>query len=214
MPYKYDQAERLARALIGGTNTFRAPFDEDAQVVAALDGELQFLDLSAFEDAGEQTRRGRAMVRYLVALFPHETSLPSLANRIHAVLGNPHLDEADIRRILDGRSAKDPSVRYQHIPYQRIQMVGAALMDGKPRTEAARVSGISVDTVTIIDEFLGLSVKRRSQQLDVAADAVREGWSVRQCANVLGVPRNTAHRLMHQARAILVELGELVEVAA
>ena len=185
------------------------PYDTDAPVTQEL-RRLSHLDLGALRDEfdGDWARTSRAHLRYLAALFP-SMPLGTLAQTIHDVVGNPRLPLADVRLILMGRSLADPTRVVERVRIEAIQSVGAVLQRGGDKQSAARASGVSVDTVEAIDNFLGLCQRHDDRQMDAAVAAAREGMSVRQLATMLNTSKSTAHRLLQRARSVLVELGEV-----
>jgi len=149
----------------------------------------------------------RAKIRYLGALFPTQ-KLYELATTIHSILHNDDVTEGDIRLILDGRKLSNPTEKTREVPLAGIQLAGLMLADGRSLTETANGSGLSVDTVRTIDNFLGISDRYKERLLDAAYDAIREGWTVRKFADTLGISRSHAHRVMVKAKEVLHELGE------
>ena len=169
--------------------------------------ELGYADLRQLFDSIADTRSVRARLRYLAALFPSK-GVPELASIIGGIIANPNWTDSDLRIVLEGRSLSDPSRETNEVPLYAIQEVGKVLIEGGTVREAARRSGVSVDTVEQIDNLLGIRQGITDRLMDAATAAVREGWTVRRLANVIGVSRSKAHRLMVDARRVLVELGE------
>jgi len=132
-----------------------------------------------------------------------------LALALHGILNNRSITVSDVRLILDGRALYDPSKKTNEVPVERIQTVGRLLTEGATKAAAADAAGVSIDTVDSIDQYLGLTLAWRDRMLTFACDAVREGVSVRRFGERENLPKSTAHRMMVQARAILIELGEL-----
>lgn len=170
--------------------------------------ELGYADLRQLFDSIADTRSVRARLRYLAALFPSK-GVPELASIIGGIIANPNWTDSDLRIVLEGRSLSDPSRETNEVPLYAIQEVGKVLIEGGTVREAARRSGVSVDTVEQIDNLLGIRQGITDRLMDAATAAVREGWTVRRLANVIGVSRSKAHRLMVDARRVLVELGEV-----
>lgn len=170
--------------------------------------ELGYADFRQLFDSIADTRSVRAKVRYLAALFPSK-SVPELASIIGGIISNPNWTDSDLRIVLEGRSLSNPSRETNEVPLYAIQEVGTVLIEGGTVREAARRSGVSVDTVEQIDNLLGIRQGIADRLMDAATAAVREGWTVRRLANVIGVSRSKAHRLMVDARSVLVELGEV-----
>jgi transposase-like protein len=158
--------------------------------------------------SAESVEMRRCHVRYLAALFP-KASLLDLTDVIYDVLDNSHITRQDLRLILAGYSLSDASRRLQDTPIEVVQKVGEMLSEGSTTAEIARTIRVSEDTVYRIDRFLGLSDAWRQRKVAEAADAVRDGLSVRAFGRKAGVSKSTAHRLMQQARGVLVELGEV-----
>jgi hypothetical protein len=184
----------------------------DSEAVSAHIDRLSYADVTTLSDAltGEMTRTLRAQIRYLAALFP-EMTLNQAADTIAWVINNRNLYPRDVRLILDARSMADPSRHTNEVPFAAIQTVGRVLVSGGTRVTAARASGLSIDTVVAIDDYLGMSQAWYDRAIETAIAGMREGWSVRKVAAVLGVSKSTAHRLMVRARDVLVELGEVTQ---
>lgn len=170
--------------------------------------ELEHADLRQVFDSMNDARSARAKVRYIAALFP-DKDVPELADIIGGIVGNSNWTDGDLRIVLDGRSLSDPSQPTNEVPIVCIQAVGKTLMDGGTIRDAARLAGISVDTVEQIDELLGIRQAIADRLMDDAIVACREDWTVRRFAEVVGVSRSKAHRLLVDARKVLVELGEV-----
>jgi hypothetical protein len=191
------------------TASTSVPYDRDAPVVQEL-RRLGYIELRSLADTfeGDTTRSSRARLRYLAALLP---DLPRnrLADAIAGIISNPQLTPGDIRLILDGRSLADPSQRTREVPIEAIQTIGRMLTCGEAHTEVARAARVSINTVEAIDAFLGLTQAYKDRLMDDAVSAVRGDWSVRELARYSGISKSQAHRLMVQARDVLVEIGEL-----
>lgn len=183
------------------------PYASDAPVREDL-AILGYADLRQFTIEDGTPRSKRSKVRYLAALFP-DLDANSLADVIHGVLGNPELSIGDIRLIIDGRRLNDASKRTSEVDVARIQKVGELLASGATHLAAARGSGVSVDTVENIDDYLGLSERYEERLMDLSVAAVRDGWSVRKLAGHSGMSRSRAHRYLTRARRVLVEIGEV-----
>ena len=93
---------------------------------------------------------------------------------------------------------------------ETIQAVGRLLMQGYQYVAVAKMLRVSVDTVKRIDYYCGIVEARDNALLDAAILAVGDGESVRKFATRKGLPNSTSHRLLQKARAVLVELGEVV----
>jgi hypothetical protein len=126
------------------------------------------------------------------------------------VLDNPDLSIADVRSILEGRRLNDPSQLTGEVALEGIQKVGEVLAAGGSRLKAARESGLSIDTVEAIDNYLGLCEKYEERMLDLALHAVVDGLSVRQFSEVSGLPKTSAHRKLELARSVMREIGAAV----
>lgn len=187
--------------------TNNTPYASDAPVRFDLP-DLAHASMHAFGNEDGTPRSKRARVRYLAALLP-DLSIPQLAEALHGVLANNDLSVGDLRVILDGRLLNDPSKSTNEVPVTAIQRAGRLLSAGTNRLTVARETGISVDTVTAIDEYLGLTERYEERLMDTAIIAVREGWSVRDTARNTGISKSRAHRYLTRARAVLVELGEV-----
>lgn len=185
------------------------PYSSDAPVREDL-RDSAFADLRKFIFEESSPRSMRSKVRYLAALFPTAT-LNELADTIHGVLANPELSISDIRLILEGYRLNDPSKRTAEVPLDRIQQAGALLISGTPHLETARLTGLSVDTVENIDNYLGLTERYEERLMDLSVAAVRDGWSVRRLASNSGMSRSTAHRYIVRARSVLAEIGEVAQ---
>ena len=185
------------------------PYGEEAPVRAELE-RMSYLDLRSIISAIEEDHglRLRAHIRYLAALLP-SLDRRTLAEAIHAVIGNRSISRSDVRLVLDGRSLADPTRRTNEPPIERVQMVGRLLANGSTYTDAAEAAGVSFDLVQSIDRFLGITDAIDERRMNHAVAYVREGMSVREFAASAHLSHGTAHRYMQRARAVLVELGEL-----
>jgi hypothetical protein len=206
MYYKDFKRTMNIRTVIDFSRASR-PYHDDAPMRDDLAG-LSCADFHSFIYEKDTPRSLRSKVRYLAALMP-DLNLFDLADSIHAAICNEDLSPSDVRLILEGRSLVDASRRTSEVPIEAIQEAGRMLSDGSERAAVARTVGLSVDTVTAIDVYLGLGARHDERLRDAATAAVREGWSVRQLAKAAGMSRSQAHRYMVQARRVLVELGEL-----
>lgn len=187
-------------------NALRAlPVGGDAPVRFELPYLGRF-DLRQFTSDDSTVRSLRSRVRYLAALFPHTPIVP-LAEALHAVLDNRDLTIADVRAILEGRKLNDSSQLTGEVPLAGIQKVGEVLAAGGSRLKAARESGLSIDSVEAIDNYLGLCEKYNERMLDLAIRAVQDGLSVRQFSERSGLPKTSAHRKMELARSVMREIG-------
>lgn len=189
--------------LVGAVS--KGGFDEESEELLDFLEEAAYLTKEDLEQIGEliengTTRRNRARVRYLAALMPNH-SLHELANAIHFVMDNRHISISDVRDVLRGQA--------REVPLEKIQTIGRLLTEGKSLRQTAREAGVSFDTVERIEGFIGIAESRRLHLVDVACDAVREGWSVRHYGRVANIPKSTAHVLMKKAQSVLVELGEI-----
>jgi hypothetical protein len=187
------------------------PYDSDAPIVRELK-RLGYIDVRTLADSfdGDTSRTSRARLRYLAALLP-DLDRRKLSEAITGIVSNPNLTEGDVRLILDGRSLSDPQQRTREVPIEAVQTIGRMLTRGETQAESARAARVSLNTVEAIDEFLGLTQAYQDRLMDSAVLAVREGWSVRQLARDIEVSKSQAHRLMVRARAVLVEIGEVVQ---
>lgn len=171
-------------------------------------GSLPNVDLREF-DGADAIRVARSKIRYLAAFYP-DANIRQLAENIHALLGYPKLPLSDLRIILEGRSLADASKLTGEVPVEGIQRIGRVLAAGGSYLEAARQSGLSVDTVERVDRFCGIGQEYEDKLSDLAVTSIREGWTVRKFAQLSGMSRSRAHRYQRRARQVLVELGELV----
>lgn len=187
------------------------PYDPEAPVVAEL-RRLGYVDLRSIADEFDDTvtKTSRAHLRYLAALLP-DLDRRKLSEAIAGIVSNPNLHERDIRLILDGRSLFDPTRRTREVPVEAIQTVGRMLIAGHTIVETARAARVCVNTVEAIDGYLGLTQARADRLMDMAVTAVREGWSVRVLGRAANISKSQAHRLMVQARNVLVEIGEVAQ---
>lgn len=195
-----------ARSVYGAA----VPHDPDAPAVWGREL-LSRIDLSGLYDpwTGVSNTSQRTKIRYLAALWP-DLPMLDLSVRVHRAVGARGLPVSDVRLILEGRSLRDPSHRdATAIPVEAIQTVGRLLARGEALTSIARASGLHVDTVSRIEDFLGIRRAWSDQLLDRAIDAVRDGVSVRVFGREVGVSKSEAHRQMQKARSVLNELGEL-----
>ena len=186
------------------------PFDEEAPVGEDLK-KMGYLDLrqvvSTLDE--ESGLRLRAHIRYLAALLPN-IDRKTLASALHAVIGNRSISISDVRVVLDGRSLADPTKRTNEPPIERIQTVGRMLSSGSTKRETASAAGVSIDLVESIDNYLGLTQALDDKLMTYAVIAVREGVSVRKFGDQNQLSKSTAHRYLQRARAVLVELGEIL----
>jgi len=188
--------------LVGAPKT---PYDDENDELQDFLKEAAYLTTQDLSDMGTQietlsaTRRNRARVRYLAALMPTK-SLHELTNSIHYVMDNAHLTVSDVRDILRGGK--------RDVPLTKIQMIGRLLIEGKSLRHTAKEVGVSYETVSRIESFVGIQEARRLKLVDFACDAVREGWSVRNFATAAGIPKSTAHLMLIKARQVLKELGD------
>ncbi len=196
--------ERLLRTLDGDYGS-RAAVETDSPLFDDLRSRL--LAHTDLWDVNDSSSLVRSRVRYIAALMP-TVDLPTAAKQIHAIIDNRSVTIADVRLILQGRSLADPSRRTHEVPFERIQHAGLLLSRGSSRNVAARVTGLSIDTVEAIDIYVGISDALDQARIARAVDAVRDGLSVRKFAAIVGVPVSTAHRMMIKARSVLAELGE------
>jgi hypothetical protein len=194
---------KLMHTILSGAPT--PPFDDENDELQDFLKEAAYLTTQDLADLGTQietlsaTRRNRARVRYLAALMP-EKSLHELANVIHYVMDNAHLTITDVRDILRGGK--------RDVPLEKIQKIGKSLIDGNSVRKTAIDIGVSYETVSRIESFVGIQEARRLKLVDFACDAIREGWSVRGFASAAGIPKSTAHLMMVRAKQVLQELGE------
>lgn len=202
-----DGARRLITVLVDGQYGAK-PYHDEAPIVDALP-KLEYTDLYSIEEGETINRTARAQIRYLAALFPNLT-LKKVAEKIHDILNNTHIDVDDIRLILQARSLRDPSHVTREIPFEKIQLVGNCLAKGMSARTTAITVGISLETVLNIDHLLGIMDARRSNLISLACDALRDGESIRKFAERVGEPKSTAHRIMQEARGVLSELGEMI----
>lgn len=201
-----DNVSSLMKTLLTG-NIDSAPFDNDNEELRSFLSEVAYLTYQEINRLGDKlsdtpSRETRAKLRYLAALFPNK-SLHELAETIHYIIDNKNVEITDVRDILRGHP--------REVPLIKIQQIGAMLKEGKSLRSIKNQVGVSVDTVQNIEQFIGISEAKRLQLVDIACDAVREGWSVRTYAKVSGLPKSTAHAYMIRAKAVLIELGELSE---
>jgi transposase len=194
---------RLEAALLYGINPSNTPFDEDAPVADDLqDG--------AFSWQGQlTTSAARSRIRYLAALFPDQSFQELCATIGGILLDGRELTASDVRMILAGRDLAN-GTRTDEVDIERIQQVGKLLREGRPKTEIAKLAGVSRDTVQAIDWYLGLSEALRQKRIAVACDLVRDQMTTRRAATVLGVSKSEAHRLLRRAKSVLGEIGEVV----
>lgn len=193
---------RLERALLRGIHTSTLPYDEEAPIASDLAE-------GRFSWEGEMTTSAaRSRIRYLAGLFP-EASFEELVAHITGVLADARdLTESDVRFILAGRRL-DNGQRTDEVEVERIQQAGKLLREGRPKTQIAKLAGVSRDTVQAIDWYLGVTEALRQKRIETACDCVRDEVTVRQAAKRLGVSKSEAHRLMRDARSVLVEIGEV-----
>lgn len=194
---------RLEAALLYGMNPSTAPFDEESAFAEDMRN-------GAFSWQGSMTTSAaRSRIRYMAAMFP-DKSFQELVDIIGGVLQDARdLTVSDVRLILAGRDLSTAS-RTDEVDIERIQTVGKLLREGRPKTEVARLAGVSRDTVQAIDWYIGLSEALRQKRIETACTLVRERYSTRRAAAVLNVSKSEAHRLMVRAKSVLAEIGEVV----
>lgn len=215
---------RLAARLDG--RDLSSVVGDEATIMETL-AALEHTNLSEFSGARNSVRASRAAIRYLAALWPDAT-MKELTDRIFTLVNNRHLLPDDVQRILegvslgqralspsdvrvmlDGKNLSNPTVRTNEVPIQVIQLIGKCLREGYQYRETARIARCSFDTVAAVDRLLGLREVFLDKQFDRAANAVRDGLSVRSFALLEGMSRSAAQRLMVKARNVLTEIGEL-----
>lgn len=178
----------------------------EGEVVDSLQ-KLRYANLHHF-DSADNVKALRSRFRYLAAFYP-DAPLGELAQKVASLVGHRDLSLSDVRVILDGRSLGDASKVTAEVPLAAIQKVGAMLVAGVSKEEAARKSGVGLDTVQAIDRYCGLCQVAEDRRMDLAVISVREGWSVRKLAKVSGLSKSRAHRYQQRARSVLVELKEV-----
>ena len=196
-------ARRLEAVLLYGINVSNATFDEDAPVSDDLAN-------GGFSWQGALTvSAARSRIRYLAALFPDQ-SFQELCLTISGVLSDAKdLTASDVRMILAGRDLGTNS-RTDEVDIERIQQIGKLLREGRDKKGSAVIAGVSRDTVQAIDWYLGITESLRQRRIAKACDCVRDQYSTRKSAAVLGVSKSEAHRLLRRAKAVLAEIGEVV----
>lgn len=182
--------------------------DGDSPLYAAITL-LESADLFQEIDDFTDIKAYRCKIRYIAALFPNKT-IAELAVIIGDIINNRNLIYDDIRVILDGKSLDDSSKSTNEVCITSIQQVGSVLMSGGTLKEAAYAAKVSVDTVQSIDDMLHIRLSVLNSLMDCAMIACRELWSVRKLATVCNISKSRAHRLMVDAKAVLIELGEVV----
>jgi hypothetical protein len=145
-------------------------------------------------------RRNRTLVRYLSALMP-DKSLDELASVIQFTMRNPRVTVAEVRGILNGGTGD--------VPLAKVQLIGKYLRQGNSMLKSARDAGVSFETVSRIESFLGIHEAWRLKLMDLACNAVRDSLSVRSFSASVGIPKSTAHVMLMQARHLLQELGDI-----
>lgn len=185
------------------------PYDTDAEIKETLPL-LEFIDPRTFNLDTENHQRLRANIRYLAALFPH-SSIKDLAVKIHGILGNSHISIEDLRLILQGKLLTDPSKSTREVPVATIQMIGRLLSEDMSVRRIAKDLKVSMQTVSTIENYLGIRQSYRDRLLDKAIQYARDNTSVRTFAKAEGINKTRAHELLVKARKVLVELGEINE---
>jgi len=194
------EAHRKLRSALRSGNIL--PYDEEAPFSDDLAAGKFSWDGPLTDSAA------RARIRYVAALFP-DLPFQELANTISSFLQDARdLTHSDVRLILSGRNLHN-SARTEEVDIERIQQVGKLLKEGRSKVEIARLAGVSRDTVQSIDWYLGLSEALYQKRIEIACDCVRSNMPIRRAAEVLGVSKSGAHRLMTKARSVLREIGEV-----
>lgn len=202
------------------------PIGEDSALLSVL-AELEHTNLREFATMSQSVRGSRSHVRYLAALWP-DASMKELVERIFGLLNNKHLlpedvrdilagvalsgkglSQTDINLLLQGKRLEDPTRHTREVPIQVIQTVGRCLQSGMALRATSNAVRCSYDTVARIDALLGLSQAYNDRMMDRAVNAVRDGVSVRKFATSEAISRSQAHRLMVDARKVLIEIGEI-----
>ena len=183
------------------------PYDDEAEFLEALKT-LEYIDPKDFnhENYGNNMKV-RAQIRYLVCLFPYDT-LNDATQKIYRLLNNKNIMLEDLRIIIDGRSIKNPQKRTREIPFYKLQAAGKLLMEGKMTSDIAEELDVARDTITSIENYLGLRESYRLKLIDRAIEAVRNTKSIREFIKEENVSFNTAVRSFRKAKEVLTELGE------
>ena len=217
-------AERLLGRLNGTMPAL--PIGDDSELLTIL-GDLEHTNLREFSQMSQSVRAVRSNIRYLAALWP-DASMKELVDRIFTLLNNKHLLPDDVRNILagialgsqglsqtdinillQGKRLEDPTRHTHEVPIQVIQTVGRCLSSGMALRATAAAVRCSYDTVARIDALLGLTQAYQDRMMDRAVNAVRDGVSVRNFATMEAISRSQAHRLLVDARKVLIEIGEI-----
>ena len=182
-------------------------YDEDTGIEEVL-AELEYANPLDFSQDISNHKKMRSQIRYLAALFPYK-NINDLTNRIYILINNDNFSIDELRQILNGRLLSDPSKKTNEIPVKVIQGIGKCLSEGMSIRATAVEMRVSYDTVEAIEKYLGIKSALHSRHIGYAVNAVRDGLSVRRFGSRYNIPKSTAHRLLIEAKKVLVELGEV-----
>ena len=195
----------LAYRLAGGPDLAEQSEELGELLASAVNGSgPSSWDQDRVGDGGVITPATRTAIRYLAALFPYESDLMRLADKIHYVLYGGRtfpMGVTDVFLTLRGHA--------HELSIGTIQSVGAGLAAGVKIRQLAPQLGVARSTVADIDRFCGITQARKDRLLDDAITFLREGMSVRAFARHHSLPVSTAGDLYVKAREVLAELGEV-----
>jgi hypothetical protein len=205
-----DGAKALIRAVLTGTYGLRLPYDDESWELKAFLSKCERLGPEDIERMSGRFISGtdrfvheRTLLRYLACVLP-TLNRDELSRALHGIMSSPYLQLHDVRRIVDGTG--------NDIVIEKLQHFGQLVTNGTPVETAAVESGISKRAALNIESFLGLRKAWKQRTIDLAVDAVRNGWTRKQFCAVAGVPSTTGDRYWDKALSVLREIGEEVTV--
>jgi hypothetical protein len=139
----------------------------------------------------------RSHVRFTAAMLPQSTEQELVQVLARACNIRPQ----DARFLLQGRSLTNGQLlAMQETPVAALQAVGRMLSSGATIREVVQAVRVSEATVSRVNEVCNLTGAYAAGQRVRAADAIREGLSVRQWAARERMPVSTAGRIMMEVR--------------
>lgn len=171
--------------------------------IAEMVGELEVAEPSDFAPNGDGPASARRHLRYLACLIPEDVPDDQLAWRVHEVVGNTRLPIELVRSVLEGGSRGE-------LPATTLRTIAGRLRRGDSYRKIAAEVGVDKDTALSVSQWLGHVDARRQWLARRAREAVRQGLTVRQFAERLGIGRWTAQQRLAEARQELDGEAEVV----